>query len=400
MKILIIAALFPPNIVGGAEISAFNNASYHRDQGHEIGVLTTAKSENDILNGDDVNGMRIWRVLMPRTYSPLDYANQPVWKKILWHLQDHFDPRNKRIAAQVLETFKPDYIYIHIPQGLGWNILSEVARRNIPATYFLHDLSLACYRTSMYRGDKECTSQCAVCKMSCSYKKKLLCQIKALKFISPSKANLERVARFIPIKDYPNAHILNPNTYPKATVERTESEHIRFLYVGRLDSLKGVDLLLSVADELARKYKFTLTLVGAGRDEEKYRQQYETKEWCRFAGFVSREEVSNYMASTDILCVPSVWFENSPGAAIQALSLGIPVMGSNYGGIGELVDHGKNGLLIEAGNHEAWKEALESILINPDRLKAWSNYALAHADKFDAKANGKRIFEFSQEKMP
>jgi len=397
MRILIISSLFPPDVIGGAEISAHNCGLYLKSQGHEVAVLATAADEHDILDDVTVEGLRIWRFYMPRLYPPLHYANHPLWKKALFHLQDHFDPRNKLFARHVLKTFKPDHIYIHVIQGLGWNILSEVAKTEVPTTYFLHDLSLACYRTSMYRGNKECARQCALCKLSCTYKTRQLRKIKDLKFISPSKANLERVSRYVPIKDYPNTHILNPNKYPPATTPRTESDLFRFLYVGRLDSLKGVDLLLSVADELSKTRRFKLTLIGTGRDEDKFRRQYQGKDWCHFAGFVSQEEVSNHMINTDILCVPSVWFENSPGVVIHALGLGLPVIGSNYGGIGELIDNDQNGMLVKAGDPIAWKEALESVIDDPSRRERWREQAKKCSDKFNAEINGKKIFEFSRQ---
>lgn len=395
MKILIVSALFPPNIVGGAEISAFNNASYHRDQGHEIAVLTTAKDKSDELYGEMVNGMKIWRIWMPRLYSAMNARHQPVWKKAIYHLQDHFDPRNRKIARQIIDSFKPEYAYIHVLQGLGWNVLAEIARADVPATCFLHDLSLVCYRTTMYRGERECLKQCAVCGLSSRYKVAQMRKVKNLKFISPSKANLERAARFAPIKDYPNTNIFNPNTYPPATVPRQESETLRLLYVGRLDHLKGVDLLLSVADELAQEYKFTLTLVGSGKEETAYRALYENKKWCTFTGFLSHPEISNLMVNSDVLCMPSVWFEAMGGVMVHALGLGLPVIGSRKGGIVEVVEHQKNGLLVEPGNKGAWKQTIQSILDNPDQLKAWSQYAQENKDRFSAEANGKKISAFS-----
>lgn len=397
---MLVSALFPPDIIGGAEFSAYNNACYHRDAGHDIAILTTAKNKAEELNGENVDGMRMWRHYMPRLYPAIRYADQPAWKKIVWHLQDHFDPRNRTVIRKAITGFAPDYIYIHVVQGLGWNILGEIAAHKIPVSYFLHDLSLACYRTSMFRGDKECTTLCAACRLSSAYKTKQITAISQLKFISPSRANLERVRKFFPLDRYPSAHILNPNRYPAPTKARESGDVPRILYVGRLDVLKGVDLLLSVAEKLSAKHKFILTLVGGGRDEAKYRARYEGKPWCHFAGFVSQDEVGNYMNNADLLCVPSIWFENSPGVVIRALGLGLPVLGSDKGGIGELVNHDQNGRIVPAGDAEAWEAELSSLLARPDRLIAWGAYAKSNAGQFDAKTNGKKIFDFSIAKAP
>jgi glycosyltransferase involved in cell wall biosynthesis len=95
-----------------------------------------------------------------------------------------------------------------------------------------------------------------------------------------------------------------------------------------------------------------------------------------------------------VLCVPSIWFENSPGVLIQALGLGLPVLGSNIGGIPELVEHGQNGLVLPPGDVEAWRSALEDLLQAPERLSDWRNHALAHASRFEQDYLGKLTLEF------
>jgi glycosyltransferase involved in cell wall biosynthesis len=74
------------------------------------------------------------------------------------------------------------------------------------------------------------------------------------------------------------------------------------------------------------------------------------------------QDISNIMVNSDILCIPSIWAENSPGVVIHALSLGLPVIGSDKAGIPELVEDGKNGLLVPPGDMLAWQVALERIL--------------------------------------
>jgi len=53
----------------------------------------------------------------------------------------------------------------------------------------------------------------------------------------------------------------------------------------------------------------------------------------------SQQQVMDLMANSDVLCVPSIWIENSPGVVIQALGIGLPVLGSDRGGITSLVRH-------------------------------------------------------------
>ena len=394
-RFLILTSLYPPDVLGGAEMSAHNLAQWLRKQGAEVGVLTTAKAPEDVCEGKEENGIKIWRVWMPRLYSMYYMSRAKAWQKPIWHLQDHIDPRNRTIVARVLDMFKPHHINIHILQGIGYNALVEIGKRNIPTTYFLHDLGLACIRMAMFRKGCECVSQCALCKVSSVYKAGLVAQVPQIGFCSPSRANLEKLSHFFPVKKRRNAAIMNPNLYPPVTVERKASEILRILYVGRLHSTKGVHVLLAAAAALADKYAFKLTIVGSGPDETILREKYAEAHWCQFTGFVRQVEISNIMLNSDVLCIPSIWLENSPGVVIHALSLGLPVIGSDKGGIPELVEDNKNGILFPANNVEALREVLEKIMQDTSVLKGWRDYALTQTHKFDQDYLGKQILELS-----
>ena len=125
----------------------------------------------------------------------------------------------------------------------------------------------------------------------------------------------------------------------------------------------------------------------------KLRDRYGSRPWCIFAGFVQQEEVSNLMALSDALCIPSIWLENSPGVVIHALSQGLPVIGSNKGGIPELVRHGDNGLLIPPGDVIAWREALATVLRTPACLEQWRRNAVENAYTFDQDLLGQQLLK-------
>ena len=393
-RILVVSAVFPPDIIGGAEMSAANLAKWLQGQGAEVAVLTTAKNRSEISSGEIINGFKTWRVWMPRLYPKFYFAKAKLWQKPIWHLQDHFDPRNRKIMAAVLDQFKPDQVNIHVLQGLGYNSLAEIAKRNIPTAYYLHDLSLICFRMAMFKEGKECSGLCAPCRLSASYKFHQIKKFSQLGFCSPSQANLKKVAQFLPIKRWPHTAIMNVNRYPTPTLSRSESNIPRLLYVGRLHNSKGIPLLLNALKKLSASHAFNLIIIGSGPEEAHYRAQFGKESWCHFTGFISQQEISDYMINSDLLCLPSIWMENSPGVAIHALSLGLPVIGSNKGGIPELVEHEKNGLLVEASDQVAWEQALEQILVAPHRLQQWRDYAVAHKMKFDQDYIGNQMIQF------
>ncbi|PCD01733.1 hypothetical protein COC42_16610 [Sphingomonas spermidinifaciens] len=390
MRILLIATLFKPFFEGGAEISAHYFATWLVENGHEVSVLATAPTPADETWGTVEDGYRIYRVSIPRAYTPLEASRAPVWKKPIWHAQDLLDPRNEAVVGRVLDAVKPDVVNIHILQGIGYNALKALGKRNLPVVYTLHDLGLACVKMAMFIDGKECAGQCTTCALSSKVKTGYLRSIERLAFISPSTANFDKLRQFQPIDDYPCHRVLNANRYPLPEQPRVESDVPRLLYVGRLHVSKGVEVVLEALDSLSERYRFTMDILGAGPDEARWRETYGDRPWLRFHGHVTLEQVAEVMNQSDLLLVPSIWHENSPGVVIQALGLGLPVMGSNKGGIPELVSDGVNGLLVAPGDVAAWRDAIAGVLDAPERLTPLRAEAAAATFEFDRDYLGRK----------
>jgi glycosyltransferase involved in cell wall biosynthesis len=394
MRILVVSALYPPPVIGGAEVAARDLTQWLLSQGHEMGLLTTAASPDEEMVGQMVDGIRTWRLSWPRPYPIAKFQQQPGWKKPLWHVQDHLDPRNAAMLGKVVDSFAPEFVNIHFLQGIGHNALTELARRDVPSMYVVNDLGLACIRMSMFKSGRQCEGQCRMCALSSRYKLAQISKLKRIGFWSPSRATLQQLNTYFPVSRFPNAAIVYPNTYARPSVAATSSDHIRFVYVGRLHALKGVDVLLDALSPLAAKYRFTLRVVGGGPAEADLRQKYGHHDWLSFAGHVSQTEVADNIASGDVLCVPSIWAEALGMVVVHALTLGVPVIGSNIGGIPELVRDGQNGELVPPGNVEAWRKALEGVLADPQKLAHWRADAAAHMGDFSQDALGSRVLDF------
>jgi glycosyltransferase involved in cell wall biosynthesis len=382
MRILMVSSLFPPFVRGGAEICAHSLATWLAEEGHEVSVLTTAPDPANECWGEVEDGCAIYRVSPPRAYTSSDASGAPAWKKPLWHLQDLFDPRNVAIMDRVLDAVRPDFVNIHYIQGIGYNAMTAIGRRGIPAVFTLHDLGLACVRMSMFVDGKECDGLCTPCHASAGVKMRYLRSMARLGFISPSSANLEKLQAFQPVGDYPCFRVLNANEYPRPVAARQPADRLRLLYVGRLHSSKGVSVAIEALDGLDADRRFSLTILGSGPDEAQLRARYGGRPWLEFGGHVSLQAVADAMENSDALLVPSIWNENSPGVVIQALAQGLPVIGSAKGGIPELVRHKENGLLVAPGDVAAWRAALAGVIADPALLEPLRRNALAAADRF------------------
>jgi len=78
----------------------------------------------------------------------------------------------------------------------------------------------------------------------------------------------------------------------------------------------------------------------------------------RFLPPLPNDEIPSLLRCYHVLAVPSRWVENRPLVVLESFAAGTPVIGSNLGGIAELVRHQGDGLLVEAENVRAWADAL------------------------------------------
>ena len=90
----------------------------------------------------------------------------------------------------------------------------------------------------------------------------------------------------------------------------------------------------------------------------------------RLAGAVDPEQRYEALADMDLLAVPSTWLEAGPLVVLEAFAVGIPVLGSDLGGIAERVEPGRDGRLVPPGDVAAWTAAL-SELANGWRSGDW-----------------------------
>lgn len=142
---------------------------------------------------------------------------------------------------------------------------------------------------------------------------------------------------------------------------------LRVGYVGRFHPTKGVHVLVEAVRGLPTSTPLTLHLYGAasGVEEQRYRatvrQQAEGDGRIVFMGEMTERNRHEVWRSFDMLAVPSTWLETGPLVVLEAFAAGIPVVGSDSGGIAELVTHGESGLLVRTGDSKAWTQALRKV---------------------------------------
>lgn len=155
------------------------------------------------------------------------------------------------------------------------------------------------------------------------------------------------------------------------------------LGVGRLVPVKGFDLLLRALPAIRRECpEARLVLVGDGPERselERLVDELAMGDWVEMAG--AREDVSPYLAAADVLVAPSR-NEGQGRTLVEAMALGLPVVGANVGGIPDVLNDGSCGLLVPPEDPEAIARAVLSILRDEELQARYHKRGVAQAELF------------------
>ena len=183
------------------------------------------------------------------------------------------------------------------------------------------------------------------------------------------------------------------------TKVRSKTGPVKFGFVGRPCAEKGVRTLVMAWQFLPRDVAAELHLWGNPQTGEpdvvaSIERLAASDQRVRFHGPFTREQTDSIYDSIDVLVVPSEWFDNCPFVISEAFAAGVPVLGSDFGGIRSMIRHGVDGLLVPMGSAQAWVEALSRLAANPRAVQALSKNVLPPRD---ARAHVQELREFFDE---
>lgn len=142
------------------------------------------------------------------------------------------------------------------------------------------------------------------------------------------------------------------------------------LFVGRIEPLKGIDILLRATSQLDGPFRL-LVVGGDQRDNERLLYLRELVDELGLAGRVTfvpallHEALADYYNAADVCVVPS-YYESFGMVALEAMACGVPVIASAVGGLPETVRDGESGLLVSDNTPEAFAGRLELLLGDPE----------------------------------
>lgn len=379
MKLAIINTLYTPHVIGGAERSVQLLSEALVGQGVETIVICAGPGPG--VNSKVVNGVKVYYVGLRNIYWPFGQRGTVDSLKPLWHMIDIYNPIMARAVAHVLEVEQPDLVHTNNLTGFSVAVWDEITKRTLPIVHTLRDYYLMCPKSVMFRNQRNCARQCAHCKCYSTLKFRQTKRVEAV--IGISGYILDRHLHLGYFKHATvKAVIYNPYdaNYPPIRANH-DCGPLRIGFLGRLEPTKGIELLLQSVRGLPTN---DLKVIIGGKGTDDYtgylRQRYPLPN-CEYLGFV---KPSQFFPRIDVLVVPSLWHEPMGRTVIEAYAHGIPVIGSDRGGIPELIQEGVTGFLFDPDTPNALRSKLSLALAHPNVTKEMGGKALEKAKEFSA----------------
>lgn len=297
-------------------------------------------------------------------------------QKILYPFKILYSSEARKKIKVVLDDFVPDVIHLNnINFQITPSIIYEIRKwekqkkRTVKIVYTAHDPQWVCpNHMMMIPSTKELCFRCKNGKYSECTKNKCIHNSFVKSLLGTVEAYMYKMLRtykkvdevICPSGFMRNTLASNRDLNDKLIVLHNYCETQKFsngkkedyiLFFGRYSEEKGIELLINVCEQLP-EIKFVFA--GDGPLKEKIAHIKNVKD----VGFLKGDDLRTTIASARLVVVPSIWYENCPFTVIEAQNLGTPVIGSNIGGIPELIDEGNTGELVTAGNIEQLVEKI------------------------------------------
>jgi glycosyltransferase involved in cell wall biosynthesis len=348
LKFLMTTTFYPPFHVGGDAVHVKYLAEELAKRGHEVHVMHSLdahrmkRGKSDKEPSTEENGVRI---------HPLKsgWGNASTYKGYLTGRSGYFDGRYRAL----LKETSPDVVHHHNISLLGASLLEKTGTYR--QLYTAHDYWLICQKNNLMRGGGVCDGTgCVWCSVASGKPPQLWrgrLKLDDIDYaIAPSKYMAEKLAGLgLKITVIPNFAPEPPGTI----IPLGDSGF--FLYIGVLEEHKGLRQLI----EGFSKNDKRLVVVGRGSLSPWIGAEIERRKLAprvQLLGWV--ESTWPYLVSASALVVPSIWPENSPLVALEAMSVGTPTVCSDMGGTKEIARMISDGWVIPVGELKAKLAAL------------------------------------------
>lgn len=354
MKILMVNKFLYPK--GGAETYIFKLGQILKAHGHEVQYFGL-KNEKNIVGNDE--GAYV---------SDMDFS-AGIRKNLAAPLRIIYSSEARKKIRILLDAFQPDVVHLNnIQFHLTPSMILEVAKyrketgRTVKIIYTAHDYQLICPSHGLFDANLQICERCLngnyihCLKTKCVKKsraKSLLGMLDAY-FWKWNKA-YTYIDTIICCSNFLKTKLDSQQRFRKKTValhnfvdvvlEAATEKEDYVLEFGHLSKDKGTLTVLEVAK---RNPDIHFVFAGYGSAEAEIQRVPNAE----YVGFQTGQNLKQLIRKAIFTIQPSEIYENCPFSVIESQMYGTPVIGARIGGIPELIDEGKTGLLFEPGNVE------------------------------------------------
>jgi glycosyltransferase involved in cell wall biosynthesis len=406
MKIVLPVHHFLPRYSAGAELYTFRLARWLQAHGHQVEIVCIEAIDQGFASELHAIEDRYEEIIVWRLAFNLAGAKDRRWS--------YDNPMLSAWFADYLRHAQPDLAHFQAGYLLGVAPLITAVEMSVPTVLTLHDYWFLCPRITLQRGDGALCEHvptnpagCAWCTCLESRRYRLperwtrgllgkaVVQLDLLKkgqalfadrrtrllpavalphaIIAPSRFLAEQFAPFVaPERLHVSRYGLD--LAPFQNLRRQPSDGtLRIGFIGQVAPHKGVHLLIKAFRKLKPRSGPTELHIYGGLDArpnyvEQLRHLVGGDQMVHFHGHFENQRVAAILTGLDVAVVPSVWYENSPLAIMEAHAAKTPVITAALGGMAELVRDGVDGLHFAPADADDLAHQLQRLLDEPELL--------------------------------
>lgn len=378
MRIVHVLHNFPPESTAGVEVHVMRLAQTQVAEGHDVLIVAGSETLAEEVScrrerHADLDIARLVRAAPPNGISPSLPARI-------------YNARTTRTFSDLIAQTTPQIVHFHHLMNLCRTLPGVARQRGARVVFSVHDYWFICPTLLLQDGDGlPCGGpgsgvRCVRCRpgiqgrntalrlvkstLRAAVGRTLLGKADALIVPSVFVADLLRAAgvRNRVIRHVPYGVPKSPSAILTTEPKTGGTDGPVFGYVGSLKQHKGVADLVRAFSGLEPDVPAQLEIYG-DTDRDPYYGRYvqhlgANDPRIRFRGPFPQERVFDVMSRFDFLVVPSLWRETGPQVALEALAAGAAVLGSDAGGLREIVRPGENGLLFQSGDIESLRDCI------------------------------------------
>lgn len=363
MRILIINSYYYPNMIGGTEHSLKLLAEGLTAIGHDVCIYSIDNLESDELIYENINEVNIFRGLAGlydmKAKMRITKSRFKLWRNKIIEI-------NNRGAVEelemVIERFKPDIIHTNNLFGISAFIWKVIKLKGIPIIHTLRDywMITPTYSLDYMKKNKFLNSMHKIYQWHYRRLSRFVDAVTA-----PSQFTLDKFIEYGYFSESKHVKISNCVEIDYSEMRdiikkrnASNSNTIGFIFVGSLIPIKGIDKLIYTFMDIKNE-NISLTICGSGSLKDKILEACKLDNRIKYLGQLKESQLREVFLKNDVLIIPSVFDEPFGRVVIEANLYGLPVIGSRKGGIVEIINNIKSGVLFDIEDKNDFKEKIK-----------------------------------------